>query len=30
MNITTNTYAYVLDELYPKSDNQIIKVLDEI
>lgn len=30
MNITTNTYAYVLDELYQKSDNQIIKVLDEI
>lgn len=30
MSITANTYAYMLDELKQKSDNQIVKVLDEI
>ena len=30
MSITANTYAYMLDELKQKSDNQIIEVLDEI
>lgn len=30
MSITASTYAYMLDELKQKSDNQIVKILDEI
>lgn len=30
MSITASTYAYMLDELKAKSDNQIVKILDEL
>lgn len=30
MSVTANTYAYMLDELKQKSDNQIVSILDEI
>ncbi|WP_296287882.1 tyrosine-type recombinase/integrase [Lactobacillus sp.] len=30
MSITASTYAYTLDELKQKSDNQIVKILDVI
>lgn len=30
MSITASTYAYMLDELKQKSDNQIVGILDEI
>lgn len=30
MSITANTYAYMLDELKQKSDQQIVNILDEI